>query len=121
MGLVGMAGGMTMGDGDGMGDDGGVAMRGGFLGAAHETLVIAAFPGPLYHRPSDSAATSEEADASTSSATDPSAPRKHTVAQVKGRPLWTNGKNDWTSVDYDEVNGRIALGTSGGRVVVMGI
>ncbi|TFL00066.1 hypothetical protein BDV98DRAFT_480386, partial [Pterulicium gracile] len=64
MGLVGMAGGMTMGDGDGMGDD---------------------------------------------------------VAQVKGRPLWTNGKNDWTSVDYDEVNGRIALGTSGGRVVVMGI
>ena len=35
------------------------------------------------------------------------------------RVLLQNPSNDWTSLDYDEVLGRIAFGSSGGYVKVV--
>lgn len=59
--------------------------------AAHESLVATVFPGPL--KPSES---------------------KNSV-----QTLWRNSFNNWTSMDYDEVLGRIALGSSFGRVTIL--
>lgn len=57
----------------------------------HETLVAAVFPGPLNQS-------------------------GHTVTT---RTLWINSFNNWTSLDYDEELGRIALGSSYGRVTIL--
>jgi hypothetical protein len=35
------------------------------------------------------------------------------------RTVWTNSFNNWTAVDYDEERGRIALGSSFGRVTIL--
>jgi hypothetical protein len=57
----------------------------------NETLVAAVFPGPLN-------------------------PIGHTV---ETRSVWMNSFNNWTSLDYDEELGRIALGSSYGRVTIL--
>jgi hypothetical protein len=57
----------------------------------HETLVAAVFPGPL----------------------------NQTGEIVETRTLWTNSFNNWTSIDYNEELGRIALGSSYGRVTIL--
>ncbi len=56
-----------------------------------ETLVAAAFPGPL----------------------NVDSPR---VTAVK---MFTNSLNNWTALDYDEEHGRVALGSSFGKVTVL--
>jgi len=38
---------------------------------------------------------------------------------VTTRTLWINSFNNWTSLDYDEELGRIALGSSYGRVTIL--
>lgn len=55
-----------------------------------ETLVAAAFPGPL-----------------------------NAEADVKTFKVHTNAMNNWTALDYDEEHGRIALGSSFGKVTVL--
>lgn len=40
---------------------------------------------------------------------------------IEARTLITNPRNDWTAVEYDEVMGRIALGSSCGRVTLVNI
>jgi hypothetical protein len=57
----------------------------------NETLVAAVFPGPL----------------------------NNTGHTAGARSLWTNSFNNWTCLDYDEVLGRIALGSSYGRVTIL--
>lgn len=59
--------------------------------SGHESIVAAAFPGPL------------RSDETTS----------------RSRTLFTNRLNNWTSMDYDETLGKIALGSSFGRVMVL--
>jgi hypothetical protein len=59
--------------------------------ATHESLVAAVFPGPL--NPAGS--------------------------RVEARTVWTNSLNNWTSMDYDEQWGRIALGSSHGGIMIL--
>jgi len=59
--------------------------------AAHESLVAAVFPGPL----------------------------NPIGSRVDARTLWTNSFNNWTSMDYDEQCGRIALGSSYGGITIL--
>jgi hypothetical protein len=74
-------------------------------GPAHETLMISAFPGPLFNEKSAAVSKTGSGD----------------CVAVEGRPLWTNGLNDWSAIDYDESNGRIAIGTSQGKIMIMNI
>ncbi|KAF4612055.1 hypothetical protein D9613_003612 [Agrocybe pediades] len=68
---------------------------------AHESLVLTAFPGSL------NPGTGAKAG-------------KQTTAVVVGRKIYENEFNtSWTSFDYDEVGGRIVLGSSFGRVTVL--
>lgn len=62
--------------------------------SGHESLVAATFPGPL-------AASNPIEDV------------------TRSRTLYTNHLNNWTSLDYDEALGRIALGSSFGRVLIL--
>ncbi|RDB17683.1 hypothetical protein Hypma_001259 [Hypsizygus marmoreus] len=66
--------------------------------SVHESLVIAVFPGPL--APSDVSGNG---------------------AVTRSRTLCTNSLNNWTSLDYDEDLGRIALSSSFGRVMILEI
>jgi hypothetical protein len=61
------------------------------LPTAHESLVAAVFPGPLN---SDG-------------------------LKAEARTLWTNSFNNWTSMDYDEQWGRIALGSGYGGITIL--
>jgi hypothetical protein len=55
-----------------------------------ESLIAAAFPGPL-----------------------------NDGEKVETKTLWMNPLNDWTSIDYDENMGRIALGSRHGKVTLL--
>ncbi|KAF9018603.1 hypothetical protein BDZ89DRAFT_1073719 [Hymenopellis radicata] len=55
-----------------------------------ETLVAAAFPGPL-----------------------------NVDSRVTAVKMYTNSLNNWTALDYDEEHGRVALGSSFGKVTVL--
>jgi hypothetical protein len=70
-----------------------------YTAGGHESLVAAAFPGSL--APSDPV----DDDAA--------------AAVTRSRTLYTNHLNNWTSLDYDEELGRIALGSSFGRVLML--
>ncbi|KAF5376655.1 hypothetical protein D9615_007816 [Tricholomella constricta] len=65
--------------------------------SGHESLVIAAFPGPLVQ-----AGQGDDGEAVTQSSA-----------------IFTNSLNNWTALDYDEEMGRIALCSSFGRVLVL--
>lgn len=68
---------------------------------AHESLVITAFPGSLN--------TGAGADGELM-----------TTSIVVGKKIYQNQSNtSWTSFDYDEIGGRIVLGSSFGRVTVL--
>jgi len=69
------------------------------MSSGHESLVVAAFPGPL--------AASNPIDDDTTSAV------------TRSKILYTNHLNNWTSLDYDEESGRIALSSSFGRVLIL--
>jgi len=69
--------------------------------SGHESLVAATFPGPL--APPSTTANSNPALATV----------------TRSRTLFTNHFNNWTSLDYDEELGRIALGSSFGRVMIL--
>ncbi|KAF9459523.1 hypothetical protein BDZ94DRAFT_1284354 [Collybia nuda] len=60
--------------------------------SGHESIVAAVFPGPL---------------------------RSKEAVSSRSRTLFTNRLNNWTSLDYDETLGKIALGSSFGRVMVL--
>jgi hypothetical protein len=64
--------------------------------SGHESLVADVFPGPL--------SASNIADA---------------ALVTRSKTLYTNHLNNWTSLDYDEELGRIALGSSYGRVLIL--
>ncbi|KAJ7092311.1 hypothetical protein B0H15DRAFT_973069 [Mycena belliarum] len=68
-----------------------------------EGLVCAVFPGPLF--PYGAAA---EPDGST-------------PLLVRSRALCTNALNNWTTVDYDEVHGLIAIGSTRGQITVLSL
>jgi len=70
-----------------------------YAASGHESLVAAAFPGPL--------AASDFVDVDT------------TATITRSRTLFTNHLNNWTSLDYDEELGRIALCSSFGRVLIL--
>ncbi|TFK37200.1 hypothetical protein BDQ12DRAFT_685499 [Crucibulum laeve] len=59
---------------------------------AHEKLVAAVFPGPL---------------------------NPYVRKEVVAREILDNDLNNWTSLDYDEELGRIALGSSFGKVMIL--
>lgn len=61
--------------------------------ARHESLVVAAFPGPLE--------------------------MLNDTAITRGRTLFTNSLNNWTSLDYNEELGRIVLSSSFGRIMAL--
>ena len=65
----------------------------------HETVVAAAFPGPL-------APPKDEVDDSG-------------VMQAQSRALCSNSLNNWSSLDYNEEEGRIVLSSGFGRVMVL--
>jgi hypothetical protein len=69
------------------------------ISSGYESLVAAAFPGPL------AASNTVYRDAA--------------AAVTRSRTLYTNHSNNWTSLDYDEELGRIALGSSFGRVLIL--
>jgi hypothetical protein len=69
-----------------------------YTASGHESLVADVFPGPL------SASNIVSGDV---------------VAVRRSRTLYTNHLNNWTSLDYDEELGRIALGSSYGRVLIL--
>ena len=60
----------------------------------NETLVAAVFPGPLKQF-------------------------RRGPVHVQARSVWRNSFNNWTCLDYDEELGRIALGSSYGRVTIL--
>jgi hypothetical protein len=60
--------------------------------SGHESVVAAVFPGPL---------------------------RSDETIAPRSRTLFTNRLNNWTSLDYDEQLGKIALGSSFGRVMIL--
>ncbi|PPQ94259.1 hypothetical protein CVT25_004915 [Psilocybe cyanescens] len=67
---------------------------------AHESLIVAVFPGSLR--------SEEEGKV------------KEGSSVVVGKKIFGNEFNtSWTSLDYDEVNGRIALASSFGRVTIL--
>ncbi|KAJ6614970.1 hypothetical protein B0H10DRAFT_2261099, partial [Mycena sp. CBHHK59/15] len=69
-----------------------------------ERLICAVFPGPLYrHRNSE---TGVDADGPTT---------------VLGCTLRSNELNNWKALDYDEVRGRIAVGSTRGKVTVLSL
>ena len=70
-----------------------------YTSSGHESLVAAAFPGPL-------AASNTIEDDTTPTVT-------------RSKILYTNHLNNWTSLDYDEEVGRIALSSSFGRVLIL--
>jgi hypothetical protein len=65
----------------------------------HESVVVAAFPGPLAP-PGDGVENSG-------------------VMLTRSRTLCSNNSNHWSSLDYDEEEGRIVLSSSFGRVMVL--
>lgn len=46
-------------------------------------------------------------------------PTPSSPQDIRGRRLWVNNGASWTSMDYDEGNGRIALGASDGSVTML--
>ncbi|KAJ6485470.1 hypothetical protein C8R47DRAFT_980299 [Mycena vitilis] len=76
------------------------------LARQNERLVCAAFPGPLFpgaHEPARSDS-------------DPDEP-----VVVAGRTLRSNDLNNWKALDYDEVRGRVAVGSTRGRITVLSL
>jgi len=65
----------------------------------HESVVVAAFPGPL-------APPGDEVDDSG-------------VMRTRSRTLWSNSSNNWSSLDYNEEEGRIVLSSRFGKVMVL--
>ncbi|KAJ7493833.1 hypothetical protein FB451DRAFT_1077544 [Mycena latifolia] len=65
----------------------------------NESLVCAAFPGPLFRR-------GEEEDLD---------------APVARRILCANELNNWKAVDYDEVRGLVAVGSTRGKITVLSL
>jgi hypothetical protein len=72
----------------------------------NERLVCAAFPGPLFRGDSDKAAHGD-LDVGP--------------VPVRGRTLRTNELNNWKALDYDEVRGRVAVGSTRGRITVLSL
>ncbi|KAJ6541050.1 hypothetical protein DFH09DRAFT_929314 [Mycena vulgaris] len=67
----------------------------------NEHLVCVAFPGPLFRRDSN---------------VDAPAPMR-----VEGRTLRANELNNWKAVDYDEVRGLVAVGSTRGKITVLSL
>jgi glucose dehydrogenase len=67
-----------------------------------ESLVATVFPGPLKFK------DGEDSNSDLTSAN-----------TMEGTKLHTNDCNNWTSLDYDEELGQIALGSSFGRVLIL--
>lgn len=72
----------------------------------NERLVCAAFPGPLFRR---IVLSPEEEVLDT------------TPIPVHGHTLRTNDLNNWKALDYDEVPGRIAVGSTRGKITVLSL
>lgn len=65
----------------------------------HESVVVAAFPGPL-------APPDDDLD-------------DRSIIRTRSRMLCSNSLNNWVSLDYNEEEGRIVLSSSFGRVMVV--
>lgn len=77
---------------------------GGSGSTPHEKVVTAVFPGPFL-----------------ASKGNDNAMHGTTVIPVKTSTMFTNPLNNWTALDYNEVLGRIALGSSYGRITILKI
>lgn len=78
---------------------------------AHESLVAAVFPGSL--------ASSALASRVVPTSTDGDEGDGCLSAVPQRKILYTNSLNNWTSLDYDEVLGRIALGATSGKLMIL--
>ncbi|KAF7358391.1 Acid protease [Mycena venus] len=78
----------------------------------NERLVYTAFPGPLF-RGSAGDGTYVELDSDLDFGAEPIGVRVCT--------LCTNELNNWKALDYDEVRGRVAVGSTRGRITVLSL
>ncbi|KAF8213929.1 hypothetical protein K438DRAFT_1802538 [Mycena galopus ATCC 62051] len=76
----------------------------------NERLVCAVFPGPLFR---GGAAESPDLDSGADAAPKP--------ILVRGRALRANELNNWKALDYDEVRGRVVIGSTRGRITVLSL
>jgi hypothetical protein len=67
----------------------------------NERLMCAVFPGPLFRGDSSEV----EAESKT----------------IAPRALCVNELNNWKALDYDEVRGRVAMGSTRGKVTVLSL
>ncbi|KAJ7635754.1 hypothetical protein DFH06DRAFT_1220338 [Mycena polygramma] len=79
------------------------------LARQNERLVCAAFPGPLFRDLRETAGL-ESSDSG-----------EHEPVVVVGRTLRSNELNNWKALDYDEVRGRVAVGSTRGRITVLSL
>jgi len=81
-------------------------------GGTHECLRVAVFPGSLNPtRPAEGGGETNREAHSTS--------QHNGSREIKSEIIFFNEANNWTTFDYDEVRGRIALGSSFGRVTIL--
>ena len=79
---------------------------------SQETLVVVAFPGSL--NPGLSGSLESEDDDKDDGEGD-----GENKVMVGKKLIGNDGMNSWTSFDYDEVGGRVVLGSNFGRVTVL--
>ncbi|KAJ7696928.1 hypothetical protein B0H17DRAFT_928814 [Mycena rosella] len=80
-----------------------------------ERLVCAAFPGPLVPR------SSHSREQGHGHAGTQRAPRDARSPLIEARTLRANALNNWNAMDYDEVCGRVAVGSTRGKITVLAL